>query len=130
MKKLSILSLVIFFAFTACNKEKDDVPLSLKGIWTVENSTIKEYINNTLDNTHIEPGNGATMDFQNNGHVVITYPGNSVESLNYEIKPDSKVEIDGDIFEIRNLTASNVTLFFREDYAPGEYDEVYINLKR
>lgn len=132
MKKLSILGLFALLVFASCNKDKETAPPppSLKGKWMVENNVIKEYENGSLSNTHIDPGAGATMDFQDNGHVVITYPGYPIESLLYTIKPDSKVDIDGDIFEIRNLTATNVTLFLREDYAPGEYDEVYINLKR
>ena len=103
--------------------------MSLAGKWTVDNTTIKEHINGTV-NTDIEPGNGATIDFQDNGHVVLTYPGLPIESLVYVIKPDSKVEIDGDMFEIRNLGKATVTLYLREDYSPGEYDEVFINLKR
>jgi hypothetical protein len=33
-------------------------------------------------------------------------------------------------FEIRNLIASNTTLFIREDWVPGECDELYFNLQR
>ena len=117
--------------FVACRKDKEEnVAPTLMGKWTVENSVMKEYMNGSLASTYTEHGNGATMDFQNNGHVVITYPGNSVESLVYIIKPDSKVEIDGDIFEIRGLSAASVILYLREDYSPGEHDEVFINLKR
>lgn len=131
MKKLLTLSLFTLFVVAACNKDKDESQaLSLKGKWTVENNVYKEYIGGSLSDTYTEPGAGAAMDFQDNGHVVITYPGYPIESLSYTIKPDSKVDIDGDIFEIRNLTAANVTLFLREDHAPGDYDELYINLKR
>lgn len=129
MKKNVILCLVVLLVFAACNKDKDEPAVSLAGKWTVDNTTIQEHINGTV-NTDIEPGNGATMDFQDNGHVVITYPGLPIESLVYVIKPDSKVEIDGDMFEIRNLSKATVTLYLREDYSPGEYDEVFINLKR
>jgi predicted glutamine amidotransferase len=75
------------------------------------------------------PGDGATIDFQDNGNVVLSHNG-VIESYTYTIKPDSKVEIDGDISEIRNLTATSVTLFFRDDYLPGEYSEILLNLKR
>jgi hypothetical protein len=129
MKKLSILGLFSLFVFAACNKDKVDA-VSLKGKWTVENKVYKEYIAGSLSNTDTEPSQGITMDFQDNGYVVITYPVSPTESLTYAIKPDSKVEIDGEIYEVRNLTSANVTLFLREDYSPGEYDELYINLKR
>ena len=36
---------------------------------------------------------GGTIDFQNNGTVVITIPGDPVETYAYTIKPDSKVDI-------------------------------------
>jgi hypothetical protein len=129
MKKNVIFCMVVLLIFSACKKDKDEPAVSLAGKWTVDNTTIKEHINGTV-NTDIEPGNGATIDFQDNGHVVLTYPGLPIESLVYVIKPDSKVEIDGDTFEIRNLSNATVTLYLREDYSPGEYDEVFINLKR
>jgi len=123
----SLLTLVLF---TACKKDPQPAAPSLKGKWTIENFMYKEYVGGALTDTYTEPGAGGTMDFQNNGNVVFTVPGDPIETHPYSIKPDSKVDIDGDIFEIRNLTASNVTLFIRQDYAPGEYDEAYINLKR
>jgi hypothetical protein len=131
MKKLCILSLFTLFVVAACNKNKDESNApSLAGKWTVENNVYKEYTGGSLSKTYTAPGAGAVMDFQDNGHVVITYPGYPIESLSYAIKHDSKVDIDGDIFEIRDLTASKVSLFLRQDYAPGDYDELYINLKR
>ena len=129
MKKNVIFCMVVLLIFSACKKDKDEPAVSFRCKWTVDNTTIKEHINGTV-NTDIEPGNGATIDFQDNGHVVLTYPGLPIESLVYVIKPDSKVEIDGDTFEIRNLSNATVTLYLREDYSPGEYDEVFINLKR
>jgi len=123
----SLLTLVLL---TACKKDPQPAAPSLKGKWTIENFVYKEYVGGALTDTYTEPGAGGTIDFQNNGNVVSTIPGYPVATTPYTIKPDSKVEIDGDIYEIRNLTATNVTLFIREDYAPGEYDESYINLKR
>lgn len=129
MKKLSILSLIILFVFTACKKDKNETP-SLQGKWTVENNVYKEYSGGSLSNTYTDPGAGTTMDFQNNGQMVITYPDKHTDVLSYTLQPNSKVNIDGDIFEIRSLTSSNVTLFLRQDYGLGNYDEVYMNLKR
>ena len=130
MKKLLTVSWLVLFVFTACKKDTKPAEPSLKGKWTIENFMFKEYLGGTLSNAYTEPGAGGTIDFQNNGTVVITIPGDPVETYAYTIKPDSKVDIDGDIYEVRNLTASNVTLFIREDYAVGEYDEAYVNLKR
>ena len=130
MKKITIICLVATTFFTACKKDKKETANSLVGKWTIENTIVKEYVNNSLVNTETTSGNGTTMDFQDNGHVVITYPGNPVESLDYVIKSGSEVEIDGDIFQIRDLNKASVSLFMRQDYSPGEYDEVLVNLKK
>lgn len=129
MKKLLTLSLFAMFVFAACKKDKIESP-SLKGKWAIENNVYKEYLGGALSSTYTDPGAGATMDFQNDGHLVITYADNHTDMLSYTVQPNSKVDIDGDTFEIRNLTASNVTLFLRQDYGMGDYEEVYMNLKR
>jgi hypothetical protein len=128
MKNILTISLLAVLVLTACKKDKAPAP-SLKGIWTIENFVTKEYMSGALNDTFTSPGNGGTIDFQSNGNVVITIPGSAVETYAYTIKPDSKVDIDGDIYEIRNLTASNATLFIRQDYGVGDYDEVSVNLK-
>ena len=127
MKKLLAISLIGMFVFTACKKPREDV--SLTGKWNVETVVTKEYENSALINTNTEPGDGYKYDFQTNGNLLIT--GFLVgTTAPYTIMGNSTVVIDGDSFEIRNLTSSQVTLFIRQDYAPGEYDELFINLKR
>ena len=126
MKKLLAISLMGMVLFTACKK---DVEPSLTGKWNVETIVTKEYRNAVLINTITEPGDGYKYDFQTNGSLlIISFLNGSTHP--YSILPNSKVEIDGDVFEIRNLTASQVTLFFRQDYVPGEYDDLFINLKK
>ena len=128
MKKLLAISLIGMVLFTACTKNPVVEP-SLTAKWNVETIVTKEYENAVLINTNTEPGDGYKYDFQTNGNLVITSFLNS-STHPYSILPNSKVEIDGDIFEIRDLTASQVTLFFRQEYVPGEYDDLFINLKR
>src|SRR5687768_8251855 len=128
MKKLLAISLMGMFLFTACEKNPPAEP-SLTGKWNVETVVTKEYQNAVLINTNTEPGDGYKYDFQTNGNLLISSFLNAT-TLPYSIMANSKVQIDGDIFEIRNLTASQVTLFIREDYGPDEYDELFINLKR
>lgn len=127
MKKLLAISLIGMSVFAACKKPVEGV--SLTGKWNVETVVTKEYENSALINTNTEPGDGYKYDFQNNGSLLITgfLVGTTVP---YTIMGNSTVVIDGDNFEIRNLTNSQVTLFIRQDYAPGEYDELFINLKR
>ncbi len=129
MKKTLLLSLIAMIILASCKKDKEEPSISLKGKWTVETTIVKDYENGVLVDTNTEPGDGTTLDFQNNGNVVISGPA-GVESYPYTIKPDSKVEIDGDISEVRNLTRSSVTLFYRDDYLPGEYSEIFLYLKR
>jgi hypothetical protein len=114
----------------ACKKSNDNEDISLMGKWIFESSVLKEYENGILINTETETADGTTFDFQNNGHLVIASPGSSPDSVPYSLKPDSKVDIDGDITEIRNLTSNTVTLYLREDYGQGDYGEFFINLKR
>jgi hypothetical protein len=129
MKKILTITLLTLWVLSACKKDKEPAP-SLKGLWTIQNIVTKEYMSGALNDTYTLDGAGRTMDFQSNGNVIITVPGSPAETYSYTVKPDSKVDIDGDIYEVRNLTALNVTLFLREDYASGEYDEVSVNLKR
>ena len=128
MKKLLAISLLGMVLFTACTKKPVAEP-SLTAKWNVETIVTKEYRNAALINTNTEPGDGYKYDFQTNGNLVISSFLNS-STHPYSILPNSKVDIDGDIFEIRDLTTSQVTLFFRQDYVAGEYDDLFINLKR
>ena len=128
MKKLLAISLLGMVLFTARTKKPVAEP-SLTAKWNVETIVTKEYRNAALINTNTEPGDGYKYDFQTNGNLVISSFLNS-STHPYSILPNSKVDIDGDIFEIRDLTASQVTLFFHQDYVPGEYDELFINLKK
>jgi hypothetical protein len=52
------------------------------------------------------------------------------DSFAYKIQNEKTVEFDGMVFEIRNLTANSVTLYAREDYGPGNYEEVAFTLAR
>ena len=130
MKKTLVLGLIVMILLAACKKDKKEPSISLKGKWTIENLIQKEYENGVLTDTETLPGGGVTYDFQDDGNLAISFPGSGIEYFPYTIKPDSKVEIDGDIIEVRNLTATTVTLFFHEYISPNEYTELFLNLKR
>jgi hypothetical protein len=131
MKKLTILTLAAMIILASCKKDppKEEPVPSLKGKWNVESTIIRSYENSVLANTTNLPGNGATFDFQNNGNVVMSHDG-VIESHLYTLMPDSKVDIEGYTYEIRNLTAHSVTLFLRDENSPGDYDEFDQTLKR
>ena len=113
----------------ACKKDKVKDP-SLAGKWTLVNTELKVYVNGTMVFSANDPGNGATVDFQSNGTVVLKESGGGTISSPYTIKNSSTVEIDGESYEIKGLTNSNVTLHRREDTGGGSYDDETINLKR
>ena len=124
--KQALLLLLLTATLVSCKKDKDP---ELTGKWYLETFTVKEYMNNQLTSTDTEPGTGETLDFQENGTLVITEPGTSPYTTTYTINGNT-VSWDGESLEIRNLEDETVTLFYREDYGPGEYDEIFINLKR
>lgn len=130
MKQKLLLGFLLILLLAACNKDNDKDEISLIGKWTMNNSIYKEYENGGLINTETNPGDGTTFDFQTNGNLVTTTPGSSPESVPYSLKPNSKIEIDGDLAEIRNLTSATVTLYLREDYGQGDYVEIFVNLIR
>ncbi len=110
--------------------KKDDAETSILGRWTVESIAVKEYLNNNLDDSYTEPGFGTTIEFFNNGTVVTTVPGSTPETNTYSLQSGSKVEIDGETYDIKVLTKNDLQLFGREDYGPGEYTEVTLNMER
>jgi len=130
MKHKLLLTLVIMTILGACKKDKPEPEISLQGKWTLENAIVKDYEKGVLIDEVNEPGDGTTYDFQDNGHLVITSPSFPVESVPYTINPGSKANIDGDIVDIQNLSASKVTLYFKDDYGQGDYVEIFLKLKR
>jgi hypothetical protein len=84
MKKLLLFSFISLFVFIACKKDKDE-ELSLKGLWTLDNVSYKEYTNGVLTDSDTESGMGTTLDFQNNG-TLVTKQGVTTGSVPYIIK--------------------------------------------
>lgn len=129
MIKVLMISLLAFTILAGCDKD-DDPPATLKGRWNLVNYTEKEYSNNLLINTVVEPGGGIRYDFQNNDRLIITEPGQPDNIVSYVILSSTEVEIGFQRFEIRDLTNSSVTLYDKMDYGGGDYEEAYINLSR
>ncbi|HEX6192971.1 MAG TPA: hypothetical protein VFZ42_11440 [Chitinophagaceae bacterium] len=122
---ISLLVLVI----ASCNKNDDD-EATILGHWLVENYTEKEYDNNMLINTVVEPGGGIAYEFRSNGELIITTPGEPAQSYFYTLPAENKIIISGQEFELRGLTTSAVALYARDDFGPGSYEEAIINLRR
>lgn len=126
MKKATFIFFVAILSLGACRKDKAGP--TLQGKWTLDNILVKEYINGALENTMSEPGNGTVWDFRDNGHVVMTEPGSSPETHTYSVQANSKVNIDGFVFEIKSLDAVSATLYIRQDDSQERYTEVFNNL--
>lgn len=141
MRKAEFITICISLCFitmlsiVACNKSnsssgsQNNDP-SLAGKWNVDNRVINEYNSDTLTMSTTEPSDGSTWEFKDNGQLIIIHPGSSPETHAYTIQTGSKVNIDGFVFEIRDLTTATVTLYIRHDFLNGDYDEVFTNLKR
>lgn len=132
MKKSLFLALVSIFILVGCKKEKQESsPASLVGKWTQDSSAQKYYDNGNLVLNVRNPGIGVVYDFQSNGNLVITVPGSTQATPTpYSIKPYSKVDLNGIIWEIRSLTNSNSILFKKDIVSSHEYVELFIYLKR
>jgi len=126
---IRILIISLFLAVTLPSCEKDEDP-TLFGSWQLENYTEKEYDNSVLINTVVEPGAGIAYEFRTDGQLIITTPGNPDITLIYTLPSPGVLEISGQTFEIRDLADHSMTLYDREDYGPGSYEEAYINLRR
>jgi hypothetical protein len=126
MKKLFYLIILAATIFS-CKKDEDPV---FTGKWNVVSITTTEFYNGTPTSTDTEPGGGRTLDFQSGGTLVTTYNG-TTESTPYIMKPDNKVEFQGETYEIRNLEENSVTLYVRNNWgAPTYYDDVLVQMSR
>lgn len=129
MKRTLFLSLVVVLILSACKKKNEEVVISLQGKWIAETEVYKEYDNSTLTYTYTYPFDKTTFDFQNNNNLLIT-DDYGIETFPYTIQNGTTVTFAGDTYEIKNLTAKSVVLYYREEYAPGNYMEYFINLKK
>jgi hypothetical protein len=112
MKTATLVTLASLIILSSCKKDpvKEAPAPSMKGKWNLESTIIKSYENSTLVTSITEPGNGAIFDFQNNGSVVMSHDG-VIESHPYTITSDSKLNIEGYIYEIRHLNRYQCNTF-------------------
>jgi hypothetical protein len=127
--RIILLILLTASILTACNKDKPDQP-SIEGKWTGVELIVLEYESGILTDTDTTSLAGTTLDFQSNGSLVVNDPATGVETLPYSLQSPSKIIIDGDLSEIRDLTQTTVTLYLREEYGSDHYGEVFMRLRR
>ena len=129
MKRTLFLSLVVVILLSACKKKNEELVISLQGKWIAETEVYKEYDNSTLTYTYTYPFDKTTFDFQNNNNLLVA-DDYGIETFPYTIQNGTTVTFAGDTYEIKNLTAKTVVLYYREEYAPGDYVEYFLNLKK
>ncbi|MBA2745319.1 MAG: hypothetical protein H0U44_03745 [Flavisolibacter sp.] len=125
MKKILVLSLLSVALFTSCKKDKDP---TIKGLWNIESVSWKYYVNNALDDSDTEVLTNATINFKDDGSAIIVVYG-STETHTYTVSGNT-VSFDGETYTMQGLSENSVVLYVKETYAPGEYEESFIQLKR
>jgi len=134
MKRTLLFAAVIsLITVVACKKDStvNSTP-TLKGVWSLDSIVTKDYLNNVLQYSNSQSGDGAKLDFQDNGNLVVTnangVPG-ATQTMTYSIA-GSYVSFFGGNYEIRDLNASTVSLIRRDPTSAVEYEDVYLKLKR
>ena len=120
MKKLLSIALAIMvLTLNACNKES--AAPTLVGKWKISTVILKS---GTISTTY----NGKTTDyadFKVTGKVELLFEGNLTETP-YKITGNT-VTIDSQVYEIRNLSAGSVSLYYSEVVSGTKLEET-INL--
>jgi len=134
--KLLSVVLLISMGFIACKKESTaPTPRStgdkIAGKWKFESSVIDNFYSGA---SHIINYTGTAADyadFRNDGKVYSFVSGNYDTSA-YAIISDTKMWIDAssEVYDIQTLNDTNLKLYRKETYAPGEYHESTVIFKR
>lgn len=137
MKKSTVLSLVALSALVYSCKKDDDKSNAEKivGKWNEISSIENDHYNN-IDHrdTTIFPANYGTIEFQSNG-TAIEKNASYADTSTYKVDGSKliltyKGNNDSDTLTIKNLTGSDLSVLYREDYGNGEYYESTTNLKK
>lgn len=132
-KLLSII-LLISMGFIACKKE-NTTPRStqdkITGKWKLHSAVVDNFYSGT---SHVTTYTGTAADyadFRNDGKVYSFVAGNYDTSA-YGIISDTKMWIDNSssIFDMQTLTDTDLKIYRKEIYTPGDYQESTTNLKR
>ena len=125
MKLLTSISLLLLVLFSSCKKDKE---VTIQGNWNGQSMVSKYYVNNVLDNTETESLAGLSVNFKSDGTVVSTENGTS-ETFSYTHSGNT-LTLDGEVWTVQVLNETNLTLYLKTTYAPGEYDETTISFTR
>lgn len=132
MKKLLCsLALPVLLLLASCKKDDPATPgVSLVAKWQLESSNYIEYDNGV--NVYQDMYNGLPrdyIDFRSNDKMY-SYVMGYYDTTSYQILANGKVNIDGDLFDIKTLTSSNTELYNKTINSATNYDEVTIKLKK
>jgi outer membrane lipoprotein-sorting protein len=115
MKKILLLLIMIVSLFSACKKKDVEKTTTEKvlGIWKINNIVYKEIYNGTTNNSSYNGIVTDVMDFRADGKIYWNFSGVKDTSV-YSILSDSKLQFDGDQFDIRTLTDNQMSLYNKD----------------
>ncbi|MEO5647006.1 MAG: hypothetical protein ABIQ56_01520 [Chitinophagaceae bacterium] len=121
--RISTYVACIMLVFASCKKsDLQSSPNMIMGRWQIESNVFNEYYNYQNHESVFYGRPNDYFDFRQDGYVVISNNG-YVENLRYTFSSDNRLNIDGEVFEIRSLTNTQMILYNRKHYSVGEYDE-------
>jgi hypothetical protein len=125
---LTILSLVVFFSCRGI--DPDGNPVSLVGKWNFERNTYVEFRDGikVYEQNYIGVGT-EYYDFRPDNKLYVFVQG-QYDTTAYQLQGNDKVQLSGNWYDIKTLTASNATLYFKIIHNPTTYGDYTIYLKR
>ena len=115
---------------TSCKKDK---PLTttqkIQNKWSIENLYYNDFYSGV---NHINTNSGLTgdyADFRVDSKVYSNINGTK-DTMVYQINSDTKITIDGSVFDIQKLTESSFVIYTKEFYTSTDFDESKLSLKR
>jgi hypothetical protein len=135
MKKLITTLLAASFlliAIPACKKDpvaEKTQKERITGKWMFETVTGNDHYSGTDHPTYAVGGSSDYMDFRSDGMVLTSFSGNT-DNVAYSFPSETVIIIDGDAFDIKTFTQNQFTMYRKQNYGGGDYDEVTVTLKR
>lgn len=132
MKKIisSIAVAILLLSVPACNKK--DTPQTTQqkilGKWILVTDVYNDHY---LGADHISTQTGTANDyaeFKSDGNVYSSVSG-FTNTTTYSIVSDTKINIDGDVYDIKTLTTNALILYIKNVYG-ADYDEETITFKK
>ena len=121
MKRTLVLAAILGIGFTACKKEESDNPGNqtteekIIGIWMGDEQEISITAPPPVGNqTMKEDISYLNVEFKSDGTATADSAGFDPDIINWSITANNELDLDGEIFEIMKLDASNFHFGFSD----------------